>query len=1040
MDEGEQTLSFAGVELDIARRELRRGAEVIDLQPRPLALLLYLAQHRDRIVPKQELLEQVWPDVFVSETALASALKDLRRVLGDDGSAQRIVRTWRRRGYRFVAHVDQRGARRGPANASAGACASGKGGDATPFVGRQDELAWLTSLAREAAAGAPRIALLCGEEGSGKTRLLDQLVASCAAEGMAVASGACQDDDSVPYRPLAQVISAWLVALDQDLEAPLGEDAHVLRALLQPGAVAIASAPGASVVAGARDRAELYSAVARAVLRLARDQAALLVLDDLHAADEATLQMLGHLVAALSDTRETCRLLIVAGLRPPRPGEALEQQLARLASEPVTSARNLAGFSEAELGRLAEALGGGRPAEAALAALRRATRGNPLLAREAIRHAIESGASLDELSADDLARFAPDARAAIGVRLARASTACREALRVAAFIGDRFGRLALASALGHDESRVARLLEEATACELIVGEGRSHRFAHPLVRHALQSDVGPAERGRIHARLADVLEDLYAGAGGEHAIEIAHHLLRADGVEPGRVARIARRAGDQAFALCAWRAAARLYLAALERNDGLGAAELAVLHLRTGIAYNHDLDGPSCVQHYARAAEAFESAGDLIGMARARMYLERARFTLGPVALGTGFDPTALEGLAERVADRAPALRGFLLETLAEAHWAAGDFERAVQQAERALVLGHNLEDDALCHHACMGLALARFSRLELREAIESWREALARARRLRDPWLGASPGPRLAQAFFLLGRVGEADATVRESLESARHAQNSADLALARAQQAVLQLASGELGPAEESAEATLRLVARCGYPWPGPFAAAALANARALAGRFDEALVALDLLLEPGRIFDRPGRAIQLFVAVLRELVRAWRDPRALDPARVDQLAGFARAARLDASLLSPLCALVELAADVGTPAAAAPALEVLALAEQRGVRLTPGWVFLVPRVLACGEALAGRLDEACVRFEGAVHVARGLGARVELARTLLDAAHAWRARGRNDDLARAAAALAEARALCRALGLTALERDGDDVRRLASRDAAR
>src|SRR5262245_42418494 len=144
MDATSDALSFGPFHLDLARGELLNAGELIPLAPKPLALLAYLATHRDRAVPKPELRRHVWPDVHVSEAALASALKDLRRALGDDGSSQRVIRTMRRRGYRFVAKLDERGRR------------SGARGDstirsrATPFVARGRELRLLASLAAQA--------------------------------------------------------------------------------------------------------------------------------------------------------------------------------------------------------------------------------------------------------------------------------------------------------------------------------------------------------------------------------------------------------------------------------------------------------------------------------------------------------------------------------------------------------------------------------------------------------------------------------------------------------------------------------------------------------------------------------------------------------------------------------------------------------------------------------------------------------------------------------------------------------------------------
>jgi TolB-like protein len=99
------TLRFGDRELDFARRELREAGKPVVLQPTPLRVLLYLAAHRDRTVPRRELLDAIWPDVVVGDEALTTALSEARRAVGDDGDAQRVIRTLKGAGYRFVAEV-----------------------------------------------------------------------------------------------------------------------------------------------------------------------------------------------------------------------------------------------------------------------------------------------------------------------------------------------------------------------------------------------------------------------------------------------------------------------------------------------------------------------------------------------------------------------------------------------------------------------------------------------------------------------------------------------------------------------------------------------------------------------------------------------------------------------------------------------------------------------------------------------------------------------------------------------------------------------
>ena len=96
---------FADCTVDLDGLQLRRGGVRVHLEPQVFDVLVYLLIHRDRVVPKAELLEQVWGDQFVSESALTSRIMAARRAVHDDGRGQRIIRTALGRGYRFVAEV-----------------------------------------------------------------------------------------------------------------------------------------------------------------------------------------------------------------------------------------------------------------------------------------------------------------------------------------------------------------------------------------------------------------------------------------------------------------------------------------------------------------------------------------------------------------------------------------------------------------------------------------------------------------------------------------------------------------------------------------------------------------------------------------------------------------------------------------------------------------------------------------------------------------------------------------------------------------------
>ncbi|MFI0350188.1 ATP-binding protein [Actinomadura sp. 9N407] len=163
---------FSGFHLDGTTFELRREGRAVPLEPQVFDVLMYLVRHRDRVVPKEELLDQVWGDRFVSDSALTSRIKQVRKALGDDGRRQRFVRTVHGRGYRFAAEVvradgdaglDSPGTR---APAVAPPVRHNLPAERTPLFGRDEQIAEVAELVER-----ERLVSLLGLGGAGKTRL-----------------------------------------------------------------------------------------------------------------------------------------------------------------------------------------------------------------------------------------------------------------------------------------------------------------------------------------------------------------------------------------------------------------------------------------------------------------------------------------------------------------------------------------------------------------------------------------------------------------------------------------------------------------------------------------------------------------------------------------------------------------------------------------------------------------------------------------------------------------------------------------------------
>ena len=193
-----RTLTFADFELDLETLELRRAGTLISIQRKPLEVLAHLLRHPARIVSKDELLRQVWPDVSVSEDALTSALRDLRRGLGDTNSPHRVIVTVRGQGYRFLGSAAE-GERFAGSHPALDARRSRP---ENTFVDRGQVMLELEASLHTALSGERRVSLLAGPAGIGKTRTALELVGLARQLGVDVHLARCYGGQgAMPFWP-----------------------------------------------------------------------------------------------------------------------------------------------------------------------------------------------------------------------------------------------------------------------------------------------------------------------------------------------------------------------------------------------------------------------------------------------------------------------------------------------------------------------------------------------------------------------------------------------------------------------------------------------------------------------------------------------------------------------------------------------------------------------------------------------------------------------------------------------------------------------
>jgi DNA-binding winged helix-turn-helix (wHTH) protein/tetratricopeptide (TPR) repeat protein len=270
---------FGDCELSVERIELRRGGEMIDLEPQVFEVLAYLLRHRERVVPKTELLDQIWGNRFVSESALSSRIKSARRAVGDTGRDQRIIKTIYGRGYRFVADVTGTGTTR-PAHQ-------------------------VLRAVTDVAAGIGAAIQVSGGPGSGKTELLHQVAETARRQALVVGLSAPIPASRTPYLCVAEVLNEMARSDPGLLDAiPAGCRTELERAF--DGRLPTA-------------RQHWFVAVREFLVAAAEQSGAVLLLDDLHLAHRETLLLVDD-VARLTRGH---RLAVIVAQRPDagrRPG------------------------------------------------------------------------------------------------------------------------------------------------------------------------------------------------------------------------------------------------------------------------------------------------------------------------------------------------------------------------------------------------------------------------------------------------------------------------------------------------------------------------------------------------------------------------------------------------------------------------------------------------------------------------------------------------------------------------------------------------
>ncbi|HEX5616508.1 MAG TPA: BTAD domain-containing putative transcriptional regulator [Acidimicrobiia bacterium] len=493
--------------------------------------------------------------------------------------------------------------------------APGHGG----FVGRGVERARLLGLVDAARTGTLRVALVSGEPGIGKTRLCEELAATGRAQGAVVVWARGYEGDGAPaFWPWVQVLRVLAEDLPADVLAAAVDRQAADIARVVPEYARFADAADDAELDGESARFRFFDAVATFLRRLSAHHVLVVVLDDLHWADQSSLRLLEFCLSALRDVP-------VAFVGTYRDSEArqppLAATLATLAREPGLERVALRGLSVGEVSDYITTVVGEIPDQALVESVHDRTGGNPFFVAEIVR-LLRTEGRLGVGSAD--APIPEGVRDVIRTRLGRLPEDAVPVLTAAAVIGREFDVELVAQVCALDDDRVLDLIEAAWMIGIVdeARDGSGHfTFAHELVRETLCDDLPTLRRVRLHRAIGDAIERLHGERHPDHLAACAHHYAEAaPSGDRLKAVLYGQKAGDHLTAQLAYEDAIPIYERAIGLVDtyDVGSPQTRI-DLLIGLGWALRASGRQSEARdvLRRAADRAEQAGDAVRLGRA---------------------------------------------------------------------------------------------------------------------------------------------------------------------------------------------------------------------------------------------------------------------------------------------------------------------------------------------------------------------------------------------------------------------------------------
>ena len=811
--------AFGPFELDLDAVELRQEGARIEIARKPFDALAYLVQHPRRLITKEEFLRHVWGMSAVSPSTLPTCIGAIRKALSDDSESGRYLETVRGRGYRFMVEPTLRQQTITAARLTTAPTYPPVSCGPSPFVGRSREIAILNAALEGATSNIAKLVLLFGEPGIGKTRILEEFRPFARAAGAHSAIARCRESEGAPALwPWVQVLRSYL-ELRQTARSQ-GDVSAIARILeeMEPQAH-VKTGPDSSLVpldpAAARFR--LFDGIARLLQQEAQERPLVLLFDDLHRSDVASLLLLRFAVRELRNAR----ILFVAtfrdteagddSTRAPLLGELAREEGARsvrlrvhathgpgrrhrfrtMASDhrrPGVRVRRreedgvgkdprpAADLSREDVGLLVNELGLERePGDVLAGVLHDRSGGNPFFVTQLLQLFEDRAAMMGDAPFTPEALAPPEGlREAILAQIEGLPPGTHEILAAAAVAGRDFSVAVLAAAVDETFERVLEQLAPAERRRIVNPNPDlpgDYRFAHVLLRDTLYEQLAAAERIQLHLRIGQALERAHAGNLGPVAAELSHHFFEAAHAGGAALAvRYSKLAAEWATERLAYEDAPRHYRVALNALDLIEAApplergELLVALGQAELRADQRAAGREALQ---KAASIARSIGEPRLLAGAALSLAP-----GPLAIEVGVYDSLLVSLLEEALDAAGpeeslirsqlSARLSLALTWGESESRRRQLSQQALQGARDLRDDHTLADALMARHGVLGGPDCLHERLEIANEIGSLGGTP------RDPTLGLMH--RLLRITDLLEQ-GDITAVERETQLYAKEA-----------------------------------------------------------------------------------------------------------------------------------------------------------------------------------------------------------------------------------------------------------------------------